>query len=201
MAGGCVENPRLWLNSGLPNPNDWVGRGFTDHHFDWVIGVMPYYTGSSKGPGSARALRLPGPRRARERRACRRRSRRSPRTFSDAGMAGLYDNGVGRSKAGGADGSGGCVGNDLRACCSRNIDRLLNVLVITDDDVEAQNRVTLSTILPPDEHGPVPRVEFHQRARSRAHPRATASSSPAKAARLLQGRRRHERSTGSAGRR
>ena len=31
MAGGCTENPRLWLNSGLPNPNGWVGRGYTDH--------------------------------------------------------------------------------------------------------------------------------------------------------------------------
>src|SRR5439155_24871893 len=29
MSAGCTENPRLWLNSGLPNPNDWVGRGYT----------------------------------------------------------------------------------------------------------------------------------------------------------------------------
>ena len=53
MAGGCTENPRLWLNSGLPNPNDWVGRGYTDHYLDWVIGTLPRYTGSSKGPSSA----------------------------------------------------------------------------------------------------------------------------------------------------
>jgi choline dehydrogenase-like flavoprotein len=38
--------------------------------------------------------------------------------------------------------------------------------VITDDDVEAQNRVTLSSQLPQDEHGSVPRVEDHGRARS-----------------------------------
>jgi choline dehydrogenase-like flavoprotein len=57
------------------------------------------------------------------------------------------------------------VGRDLKRLLS-NIDHLLNVLVITDDDVEAQNRVTLSTTLPPDEHGSVPKVEFHQRNRS-----------------------------------
>jgi len=60
LAGGCTENPRLWFNSGLPNPNDWVGRGYTDHHFDWVIGVMDRYTGSSKGPGSSARCDFPG---------------------------------------------------------------------------------------------------------------------------------------------
>jgi choline dehydrogenase-like flavoprotein len=40
------------------------------------------------------------------------------------------------------------------------------VLVITDDDVEAQNRVTLSSNLPPDEHGSIPRIEFRYRQRS-----------------------------------
>jgi hypothetical protein len=48
-----------------------------------------------------------------------------------------------------------------------NLDNLLNVLVITDDDVEAQNRVTLSSVFPPDEHGAVAKVEFHQHQRTR----------------------------------
>ena len=38
--------------------------------------------------------------------------------------------------------------------------------MFTDDDVEAQNQVTLSASYPPDEHGPVPRIEIHQRNRS-----------------------------------
>ena len=38
--------------------------------------------------------------------------------------------------------------------------------MITDDDVEAQNRVTLSSVFPADEHGPVPKVTFKQRQRS-----------------------------------
>src|SRR5207302_4367245 len=60
MCGGCVENPRLWLNSKLPNPNSWVGRGFTDHYFDWIIGLMPHDIGSSKGPGSGARCDFPG---------------------------------------------------------------------------------------------------------------------------------------------
>jgi choline dehydrogenase-like flavoprotein len=80
-------------------------------------------------------------------------------------MAGHYDNGAGLGKHG-ADALGRRVGNDLRALFSGGVDRLLNVLVITDDDVEPQNRVTLSQQLPADEQGPVPRVEFHQRNRS-----------------------------------
>jgi choline dehydrogenase-like flavoprotein len=163
MAGGCTENPRLWLNSGLPNPNDWVGRGYTDHHFDWVIGVMPYYTGSSKGPGSAARCDFPS-HGGLENVGIPPALQAFSATFSDAGMAGYYDNDVPIGLAG-ADALGRRMGPQLRELV-RDIDRILNVLVITDDDVEAQNRVTLSSQLPPDEHGPIPRVEFHQRARS-----------------------------------
>src|SRR4051812_30354008 len=183
MAGGCTENPRLWLNSGLPNPNDWVGRGYTDHHFDWVIGLMPYYTGSSKGPGSAARCDYPG-RGGLENVGLPPALQAFSATFSDAGMAGHYDNGAPVGKAG-ADALGRRVGNDLRALLSHGIDRLLNVLVITDDDVEAQNRVTLSSELPADEHGAIPRVEFHHRARS-ARTRANREFLAGEAARLLR---------------
>lgn len=50
---------------------------------------------------------------------------------------------------------------------SHGVDRVLNIQVYTDDDVELQNRVTLSGTMPPDEHGRIPRVEVHRRARSR----------------------------------
>jgi choline dehydrogenase-like flavoprotein len=164
MAAGCTENPRLWLNSDLPNPNDWVGRGYTDHYFDWVIGKMPYYTGSSKGPGSAARCDFPG-HGGLENVGLPPALQAFSSTFSDAGMWGHYKNGapVGR---GGADTLGRHVGNDLRRLLAHDVDRLLNVLVITDDDVEAQNRVTLSDELPPDEHGRVPRVQFNHRKRS-----------------------------------
>ncbi len=162
MAGGCTENPRLWLNSELPNPNDWVGRGYTDHFFDWVIGVMPFETGSSKGPGSSARCDFPG-RGGLENVGLPPALQAFSSTFSDAGMAGFYDNGL--PALAGADTSGRVVGSALKAMVS-DVNRVLNVLVISDDDVEAQNRVTLSQVFPGDEHGPVARVEFHQRERT-----------------------------------
>ncbi len=182
MAAGCTEDPRLWLNSELPNPNGWVGRGYTDHFFDWVVGVMPFYTGSSKGPGSSARCDFPG-RGGLENVGLPPGIQLFTATFSDAGMAGLYDNGRGLPTSG-ADTRGRLMGNRLRDLLS-NLNNLLNVLVITDDDVEAQNRVTLSSIYPPDEHGPVAKVEFHHRSRS-YRTRANRASMVGKAIELLR---------------
>lgn len=160
MSGGCVENPRLWLNSNLPNPNGWVGQGFTDHYFDWIIGVMPYDIGSSKGAGSNARCDFPGYG-GLEQVGIPPALQAFSATFSNAGIAGYYDNGAqaaGVSKQG-ALSLGRLVGVDLLELLE-NVDRMLNVLVLTDDDVQPQNQVTLSTELPPDEHGSVPRVAF-----------------------------------------
>jgi choline dehydrogenase-like flavoprotein len=164
MAGGCVENPRLWLNSNLPNPNGWVGRGMTDHHFDWVIGEMPYETGSSRGPGSGARCDYPG-RGGLENVGLPPGLQAFSANFSDSGISGFYDNGAGIGKAG-ADTVGRVVGNKLRDLLGHGIDRLLNVLVITDDDVQAENRVDLSSTLPSDLHGPIPRVALNGRKRT-----------------------------------
>lgn len=163
LAGGAIETPRLWLNSGLPNPNDWVGRGLTEHFVDLILGVMPFETGSSKGPQSAARIDFPGLGML-ENIGNPPAAQAGLMSLSDAGMAGFYDNGL-PGGAHGADAVGRLVGPVLKHVMS-NIDRLLNVDVFTDDDVEAQNRVSLSTTLPPDEHGPVPRVTVQQRNRS-----------------------------------
>src|SRR5262245_60256741 len=163
LSCGTVETPRLWLNSGLPNPNGWVGRGLTDHFVDAITGVMPFDTDSTRGPGCGGRIDFPGvgmlevvgetP-----------GLRAALSAFSDAGIPGFYDNGLPGGDYG-ADTVGRLVGSDLKEAMS-NVDRLLNIDVFTDDDVEAQNRVTLSSNYPPDEHGPVPRIEIHQRSRS-----------------------------------
>jgi choline dehydrogenase-like flavoprotein len=124
---------------------------------------MPYYTGSSKGPGSGARCDYPG-RGGLENVGLPPALQAFSATFSDAGMNGLYDNGAPIGQVG-STGLGRRVGADLKRLTSQ-LDHLMNVLVITDDDVEAQNRVDLSSTLPPDEHGPVPRVTFKQRARS-----------------------------------
>ena len=162
MAGGATESPRLWLNSGLPNRNDWVGRGFTDHFIDGVIGVFDEDTGSSKGVMCTARADFPG-------RGFFMNAGLPPAfqafftAYSDAGIDGYYRNGD--SGAGAADLNGRLVGNRLADSLSR-FDRMLNIGIFVDDDVEPQNRVTLSRIHGPDEHGPIPKVVFDNRHRS-----------------------------------
>jgi hypothetical protein len=103
--------------------------------------------------------------------------------FSIAGIPGYYDNGFGGS-AQGADELGRLVGRDLKEAMS-NIDRLLYLDIFTDDDVEMQNRVSLSQTFPPDAHGPVPRIDLHWRNRS-ARTLANREFLAAKAVQLLR---------------
>jgi choline dehydrogenase-like flavoprotein len=162
LAGGCVETPRLWLRSGLPNPNDLVGRGLTDHYPDFVIGRFSSYTGSTRGPGSNARADFPGYG-SLEVTTLPPGLQAYGLAFSASGIAGFYDNGRG-AKAG-ADVTGRLVGTRLKRFI-QDVDKLINVLVLTDDDVEAQNRVTLSTSSPADENGAIPRVEVPYRVRS-----------------------------------
>jgi GMC oxidoreductase len=83
--------------------------------------------------------------------------------YSDGGIAGFYTNGL--DDTGGADITGRLVGNRL-AERMRRFDRVLNIGVFTDDDVEPHNRVTLSQGHGPDEHGSIPKVFFDHRHRS-----------------------------------
>jgi choline dehydrogenase-like flavoprotein len=181
MAGGAIENPRLWLNSGLPNPNGWVGRGLTDHAPDVVVGVMPFDVRASHGPGSGSRADFPG-------RGSIQTAAIGPALAalglgaSLAGMAGLYDNGVADSS--GADTAGRLVGPLLKHVMSE-FDRLLILLILTDDDVEAQNRIMLSDTAPPDEHGAVPRVLLHPSNRT-ARTRANREYLAAKAVAMLR---------------
>jgi choline dehydrogenase-like flavoprotein len=149
LAAGAIESPRLWLNSELPDPYDRVGRGLTDHFLDLVIGVLPRDIESSKGPGSAARVDFPG----------RGALENTVATPAAAGFsAALSDTGIAQN------GTGRALGRNLKTMLA-DIDRLLGVFILTDDDVEDQNRVSLSAF-PPDEHGPIARVEVHHRARS-----------------------------------
>jgi choline dehydrogenase-like flavoprotein len=163
MAAGSVESPRLWLNSGLPDPFGRVGRGLTDHHPDGVVGVFPFDTNTSRGPGSLARADFPG-------RGSIEPIGGSPGSFaglglglSDGAIAGAYN--FSPASARGADAVGRHIGPTLKAVMS-DIDRILFILVLTDDDVEDQNRVVLSDTAPPDEHGPIPRVVLNPRSRS-----------------------------------
>jgi choline dehydrogenase-like flavoprotein len=163
LCGGCVEDPRLWLNSGLPDPNGWVGRGLTDHAFDWVTGIFPFDTGSSKGPASACRADFPGLG-GLENVGLPPGLQALTAGYSDSGIRGSYKLGLGETGAWTGP-AGRVMGRELKELMD-NVNRVLNVLVLTDDDVEASNRVSLSQIFPADEHGAVPRVEIGKRQRS-----------------------------------
>jgi choline dehydrogenase-like flavoprotein len=77
------------------------------------------------------------------------------------------------------------IGPALKDTLDHGVNRLLNVLVLTDDDVQPQNRVLLST-LPADEHGPVAKVQFDRQQRS-ARTVANRELMARKAAALLRG--------------
>lgn len=129
---------------------------------EWVIGLLPDDIGSARGAGSAARIDVPG-------RGSIEQGVSSPMAMagisasSDSGIAGHYDNGA-PVDAHGADVVGRRVGNDLKRIMA-DVNRLFAVFVLTDDDVEAHNRVRLSD--QPDEHGPVARVEVPLRRRSR----------------------------------
>lgn len=163
LAAGCIESPRLWSNSSLPNPNQWVGRGLTDHHMDAVFGVFDEYTGQTRGAGSNARVDLPGYGGI-EQVGLPPALIAYAMNFSDSGIHG-YGGAGGTVGSAGADTLGRLVGRDLLDTVS-DADRVLAALVITDDDVEPQNRVTSSPVLYPDEGGLAPRVTVAHRKRS-----------------------------------
>ena len=156
LAAGAIESPRLWLNSGLPNPNGWVGRGMTNHFSDAVTALMPFETGFSKGPQSAARADFPG-------RGCLQAIGTPPAEAAASLALGIHT-GRASGTVTASHTSGRLVGRELVEYLA-HIDRLMAVVVGTDDDVDARNGVSLSSSLPPDVHGAVPRIDIAVRTR------------------------------------
>lgn len=163
MAAGCIESPRLWLNSGLPH-NAWVGRGLTNHCFDWVSGVfdekelmnilgMPAvypYVGHTSGA----RVDIPGT-------GIFQVSGLSPGLmsywtygFSEAGFNALNPPEPGAPW----NIHGRVVGPQLKELM-RNYTRTMTMLLITDDETLYHNRVEVDPLLK-DENGPIPVVHY-----------------------------------------
>ena len=169
MAAGAIETPRLWLNSGLPNDNGWVGKGLTTHATDVVTGVMPFQTKGSQGPASAVRADFPGYGSFESFGGMPGAYAANAFLGSEAGIAGAYDH-SGEVDQSGADVVGRLVGPALKDTLS-DIDRLASIVILTDDDVDPRNSVSLSS-QPADEHGPVPLVTAptqHFTARTRSN--------------------------------
>ncbi len=163
MSAGGVETPRLWLNSGLPD-NGWVGKGLTNHWFDCVAGIFDEHKimdvlGVSDikpfvGQNAGSRLDIPGLGSVEE-------FGTSPGIFSRW----LYSS----SRKGFAalnpvapdapwDMEGIIAGEPLKEIM-RSYQRTLNILILTDDEVNQSNSITLDPELR-DENGFLPVINY-----------------------------------------
>lgn len=151
MAAGCIESPRLWLNSQLPN-NSWVGRGLTNHYWDWITGVFDEkdimgilgqkHINPFVGPTSGARFDYPGL-------GCIQPSGVSPGLFS-ALTFGFSQSGYAFKQDHSAqdpwDLQGRLVGNELKEWM-HNYQNTLSIMILTDDQPHKKNGVTLDPIL------------------------------------------------------
>lgn len=162
MAAGCVETPRLWLNSDLP-ANPWVGRGLTNHYMDMVTGTFDEKTlmnilGSPStnpfaGHTSAARLDYPGLGMIETLAESPGLTAQTLFGFSQYGYNQFH-----QPHSNLWDQRGRLVGAELEKAM-QDYTRTLTLSVITDDEVQYQNRVELDPHIQ-DEHGAVPRVYY-----------------------------------------
>jgi choline dehydrogenase-like flavoprotein len=182
LASGSIESPRLWLNSGLPNSADVVGRYLTTHLQDLVTGFFHREVHPDVGAISMARADFPG-------RGTMFSQGFGPRTFAlNVAASGqtLWDEPTGDEPW---DFAGRAWG-EKAARQLEQYSRSLCILISTDDEEHRDNRVTVADEeeAPPDEHGPVPKVIYHAtpRSRERVHWLARA------AAAILRGAGAHE---------
>lgn len=161
LSAGAVEDPRLWLNSGLPDPFRQVGIGLTTHHFDWVVGTFERDVNQNSGQSSAARCDFPGM-------GAIELAGLSPGLFAfgsyEFSRAGYN---LKNTPAGSWDTLGRLVGPELKGAMG-DYKRSMALLVITDDErVTARdargrplNGVSISQDYYPDENGPVPYVSW-----------------------------------------
>ncbi|MHA6252018.1 GMC family oxidoreductase N-terminal domain-containing protein [Oceanobacillus sp. CAU 1775] len=169
MAGGCIETPRLWLNSKLPQ-NSWVGRGLTNHYMDLVTGTFDQETimnaiGSPDinpiiGHTSGARLDYPGLGMIENLGESPGIASMSVFGFSQSGYDALRtkDPAIG-------DTEGRVVGKNLQESME-DYRRTLTLLIVTGDEVDFANRVALDPHIK-DEHGPVANILYNPTKKSR----------------------------------
>jgi choline dehydrogenase-like flavoprotein len=162
MAAGCIETPRLWLNSELPD-NPWVGRGMTNHYMDTVTGIFDEQTlmdivGSPSsnpfaGHTSGARLDYPGLGMIETLGESPGITAMTLFGFSQYGYNSLH-----HSDSEWWDQRGRLVGSEVEQAMN-DYARTLTLLIVTDDEVLYRNRVELDPHIK-DEHGPVPFVHY-----------------------------------------
>jgi choline dehydrogenase-like flavoprotein len=151
LAAGSIENPRLWLNSGLPNSHDAVGRRLTMHYQDLMTGFFDRDVEQWKGQVTMARADFPGYGTAFTQGL-------GPQAFSVALAAGsgFWDDDTGEPW----DIHGRWWGPELTRRIAE-YPRAISLILSINDDSHADNRVTVADDWPADEHGPVPKVVYH----------------------------------------
>ncbi|RKQ27487.1 GMC family oxidoreductase N-terminal domain-containing protein [Oceanobacillus halophilus] len=170
MAAGCVETPRLWLNSDLPQ-NPWVGRGLTNHYMDMVTGTFDEKTlmdivgvptvNPFVGHTSSARLDYPGLGMIEIIGESPGISAQTLFGFSQYGYHNLHHH----PSSSLWEQRGRLVGAELEKAMD-DYPRTLTLSAITDDEVLYRNRVELDPNTK-DEHGPVPLVHYSPSKKSR----------------------------------
>lgn len=159
MAAGCIETPRLWLNSKLPR-NPWVGKGLTNHYFDCVSGifeekVLMEILGVNTvkpfvGQASGGRFDYPGLGVLQE-------FGLNPGIYSSL-LYSVSETGYAFINKESSGESGRMVGQQLKEYM-RDYPRTLGILIFTDDEVNHNNGITIDPLLK-DEHGSIPVIYY-----------------------------------------
>jgi choline dehydrogenase-like flavoprotein len=151
LAGGSIESPRLWLNSGLPNSHDAVGRYLTTHLQDFVTGFFDREVNPDVGQVTMARADFPG-------QGTLWSQGFGPQSFSTVigGGTGFWDEPTNEPW----DFQGRNWGPPLMDRI-REYSRTLTLAISTDDEEIPGNRVTLADDWAPDEHGAVPKIVYH----------------------------------------
>lgn len=151
LAGGSIESPRLWLNSGLPNTHDAVGRYLTTHLQDFVTGIFDRKVNPNVGQVTMARADFPG------------YGTMWSQGFGPQSYAIVLTGGTGWWEST-PEGPFDLRGRTWGAEALRKIDtysRSLTIALSVDDEEEPHNRITLADDWPADEHGAVPKVTYH----------------------------------------
>jgi choline dehydrogenase-like flavoprotein len=162
LAAGCIETPRLWLNSGLPD-DGWVGRGLTTHHFDFVSGTFDPDTleeiigqrAVEPHQGQAAGSRLDVPGKGGIAVNTFAPGITAATMFSESVEGFAFENDTGGEPW---DTEGRVVGQRLKDEMS-DYRRMLTLICHADDRPRQENGVTLDESTE-DEHGPVARIDW-----------------------------------------
>ena len=157
LAGGSIESPRLWLNSGLPNSQDVVGRYLSMHLQDFVTGFFDREVNPNIGQVTMARADFPGY-------GTIWSQGFGPQSFSIVmgGGTGFWDD----KPSGPWDFEGRGWGAEAVKRMAE-YHRSLTIAISTDDEEIPSNRVMLADDWPADENGPVPKVVYHPTPASR----------------------------------